>query len=85
MRSGSGTARPIPASPNYQSGAGKDAHSNFANPQFLNLTTPNLDVASGSPAINTGVVLGSSVNGTVDFAGNPRIVNGQINIGAYQQ
>jgi hypothetical protein len=31
------------------------------------------------------VVLGSSVNGTVDFAGNPRIVNGQINIGAYQQ
>jgi len=69
----------------YQSGAGKDAHSNFANPQFLSLTTPNLEVASGSPAINTGVVLGSSVNGTVDFAGNPRIVNGQINMGAYQQ
>jgi hypothetical protein len=69
----------------YQSGAGKDAHSSFANPQFLSLTTPNLDVGSGSPAINTGVVLGSSVNGTVDFAGNPRIVNGQINIGAYQQ
>lgn len=69
----------------YQAGAGKDAHGSFANPQFLNLTTPNLDVASGSPAINTGVVLGSSVNGSVDFAGNPRIVNGQINIGAYQQ
>lgn len=69
----------------YQSGAGKDAHSSFANPQFLSLTTPDLDVASGSPAINTGVVLGSSVNGTVDFAGNPRTVNGEINIGAYQQ
>jgi hypothetical protein len=69
----------------YQSGTGKDPHSAFANPQFLSLSTPNLDIGSGSPAINTGVVLGSSVNGTVDFAGNPRTVNGQINIGAYQQ
>ena len=69
----------------YQSGTGKDAHSHFADPQFLNLKTINLDVASGSPAVNTGVVLGSSANGTVDFAGNPRTVNGQINIGAYQQ
>ena len=69
----------------YQSGTGKDPTGHFANPQFLSLTTPNLDVSSGSPAINTGVVLGSSVNGTVDIAGNPRIVNGQINIGAYQQ
>jgi hypothetical protein len=46
---------------------------------------PDLDVTSGSPAINTGIVLGNSVNGIVDFAGNPRTVNGQINIGAYQQ
>jgi hypothetical protein len=69
----------------YLSGTGKDPHSTFANPQFLSLSTPNLDIASGSPAINTGVVLGSSVNGTVDFAGNSRTVNGQINIGAYQQ
>jgi Protein of unknown function (DUF1565) len=69
----------------YQTGAGKDAHSSFVNPQFLNLTTPNLDIASGSPAINTGVALGGSVNGTVDFAGNPRVVNGLISIGAYQQ
>jgi len=69
----------------YVSGARKDSHSAFANPQFLSLSTPNLDISSGSPAINTGVVLGSSVNGTVDFAGNPRTVNGLINIGAYQQ
>jgi hypothetical protein len=31
------------------------------------------------------VVLASGINGTVDFAGNPRIVGGEINIGAYQQ
>jgi hypothetical protein len=29
-------------------------------------------------------VLGGTANGAVDFAGNPRTVNGQINIGAYQ-
>jgi hypothetical protein len=71
----------------YQSGTGKDPapDSRFANPQFLSLSTPNLDVSSTSPAINTGVVLASGANGTVDFAGNPRVVNGQINIGAYQQ
>ena len=71
----------------YQSGSGKDPSpdSSFVDPQFLNLSTPDLDVSSGSHAIGTGVVLGSSVNGTVDFAGNARIVNGLINIGAYQQ
>jgi hypothetical protein len=31
------------------------------------------------------VVLGAGVNGTVDFAGKPRTVNGEINIGAYEQ
>ena len=51
----------------------------------LHLTTPNLDVSSTSPAVGTGVVLGAAVNGTVDFAGNPRTVNGQINIGAYEE
>jgi len=69
----------------YQSGAGKDPNSHFANPQFLSTSVPNLDVGSGSPAIGTGVVLSGGVNGTVDFAGNPRTVNGLINIGAYEQ
>jgi hypothetical protein len=69
----------------YRTGTGNDAHSYFADPQFLSLSTPNFDVSSASPAIGTGVVLGSGVNGTVDFAGNSRIVNGAINIGAYQQ
>jgi hypothetical protein len=64
---------------------GERPDSHFANPQFLSLTTPNLDVSSTSPAVGTGVVLGSGVNGTVDFAGNPRTVNGQINIGAYEE
>jgi hypothetical protein len=48
------------------------------------LTTPNLQVESTSPAINAGVNLGSAVDGTEDFAGNPIPATGAIDIGAYQ-
>jgi hypothetical protein len=49
--------------------------------------TPNFDIATSSPAENTGnVSLGSGDFGTVDFNGNPRVnANGQINMGAYEQ
>jgi hypothetical protein len=81
----------------YQSGSGEDADSPNANPLFDNLgsTPPNLDVASGSPAINAGNTSltcsvgycnGTSIYGSTDYAGNPRINgSGQINIGAYEQ
>jgi hypothetical protein len=82
----------------YQSGSGEDANSPNANPLFINLssTPPNLDVASNSPAVNAGSTnltcsagycgTGSSIYGTTDYAGNPRInASGQINIGAYEQ
>jgi len=79
----------------YQSGSGEDKQSEVANPDFVSLTAPNFDVASGSPAINAGSTNltcsvgycnGSSIYGSVDYAGNPRINgSGQINIGAYEQ
>jgi hypothetical protein len=72
----------------YQSATGKDGHSHFADPIYVNFLTapPNLDVQLTSPAVNAGINLGSSVVGTVDYAGNPRAnANGQINIGAYEQ
>jgi hypothetical protein len=82
----------------YQSGSGEDADSPVANPLFINLTSnpPNLDLQSGSPAINAGSTsltcsvgycgTGTSIYGSVDYAGNPRInSSGQINIGAYEQ
>jgi len=71
---------------NYLTASKQDAHSPFADPQFVSLVTPNLDVASTSPAVNAGTNLGSSVVGIQDFAGNPRVNgSGQINIGAYEQ
>jgi hypothetical protein len=81
----------------YQSGSGEDTNSPNANPMFDNLgsTPPNLDVASGSPAINAGSTSltcgvgycnGASIYGSTDYAGNPRVNDsGQINIGAYEQ
>lgn len=72
----------------YQSKSGQDAQSQFADPQYDNISTKpyNLDVSSTSPAVNAGTNLGSSIVGVVDYAGNPRInAEGQINIGAYQQ
>jgi hypothetical protein len=72
----------------YQSGTGKDAHSLFADPSYINLlsTPPTLDIPLISPAVNAGINLGSSVVGTLDYAGNPRTnVIGQIDIGAYEQ
>src|ERR1700722_13843073 len=79
----------------YQTGSGEDTNSPNANPLFDSLTTPNFDLQSGSPAINAGSTNltcsagycnGSSIYGSSDYAGNPRInANGKNNIGAYEQ
>jgi hypothetical protein len=73
---------------NYRSASGQDSHSPFADPQFVNQTSspPNLDIASTSPAENTGTNLGVNTVGVFDNAGNPRVnSSGQINMGAYEQ
>jgi hypothetical protein len=69
----------------YQSATGQDAHSLYADPQYLSLTTPNLQVQPASPAVGAGTNLGPTIEGTVDFAGNPRVPVASIDIGAYQQ
>ena len=64
---------------------GNDRHSPaFSDPRFVSLPQ-NLDLQSGSPAINAGTNLGASIVGSVDFAGNPRVQGGQINLGANEQ
>jgi hypothetical protein len=73
---------------NYRTASGQDSHSQFADPQYDNISTSpySLDVMSTSPAVNSGTNLGSSLVGLVDFVGNPRVnANGQINVGAYEQ
>ncbi|MGB7436355.1 MAG: putative Ig domain-containing protein [Candidatus Acidiferrum sp.] len=69
----------------YQSGSGQDSHSQYANPLFVSLgTPPNLQVQSTSPAINAGTDLGSTIVGTLDYAGNARVQGTSIDIGAYE-
>ena len=69
----------------FQTAAGEDAHSQYLDPLFLNLATFDLHVQPASPAVALGIDLTSDVNGTVDFAANPRIQGANIDIGAYEQ
>ncbi len=69
----------------YQAATGQDAHASFANPLFLSIATPDLQVQPASPAVDNGNNLGSTVVGTLDFAGNPRVQGPDIDIGAYEQ
>jgi hypothetical protein len=69
----------------YQSATGKDSHSQYADPQFLSLTVPNLQIQPTSPAVNAGINLGLAVVGALDFAGNPRLIGTNIDIGAYEE
>jgi len=82
----------------YQTKTGEDKNSPNANPLYIGVTTnpPNLDLQSGSPAINAGSTAltcsvgycagGTSIYGSVDYAGNPRVnSSGLINMGAYEQ
>ena len=74
--------------PAYRTASGQEAHSQFADPLYVNITTPpyNFDLASGSPALNAGTNLGVNTVGVLDYAGNPRVNgSGQINVGAYEQ
>ena len=72
---------------NYRKKTGLDTDSPpFSDPRFISTgNPPDLDIQPTSPAVNAGTNLGENVVGTVDFAGNPRVQNGLINIGAYEQ
>ncbi|WP_242343897.1 choice-of-anchor D domain-containing protein [Anaeromyxobacter terrae] len=66
-------------------GTGPDVHKVTADPQFTNAGAGDFSLRSTSPAINSGdASVWSSVSGAVDFVGNPRVMNGGVEIGAYE-
>jgi hypothetical protein len=70
----------------YLKGSGQDGHSVFADPLFDSASAPVwLDVMMGSPAVKAGADLGAAVLGSVDFAGNPRVVGGAVTVGAFEE
>ena len=70
----------------YKTGTGQDAHSFFKDPLFTSTgTTPDLHVKAGSPCLGTGNPSWITDTQEKDFDGNARVVNGAVDMGAYQK
>ncbi|MEA2487977.1 MAG: hypothetical protein QOF16_1631 [Actinomycetota bacterium] len=59
-----------------------DATDQTTAPLFVDAAAGDFHEASGSPTIDAGVT--DSANGSMDLDGNPRVVNGVTDIGAYE-
>ena len=69
----------------FVTGSGNDHQSQYADPQFVNVTAGNFRTSATSPAVDHGLNLGSAVFGTLDFAGNARVQGKGVDIGAYER
>jgi hypothetical protein len=70
----------------YKTKTAQDAHSSFRDPLFMGIgTVPDLHVKTGSPCLRTGNVSWITDAAEIDLDGKPRVVNGAVDMGAYQQ
>jgi hypothetical protein len=68
------------------SGVWSDGGSNIdSNPLFIDATSGNLRLASGSPAVDVGDDTAVPTGVSTDLRGNPRILGGAVDMGAYEQ
>ena len=63
---------------------GPGSHNLTADPQFTNAGGGDYSLGGSSPAGNAGDSGVAAAAGQVDFLGNPRVVSGQIDLGAYE-
>lgn len=68
----------------YRSATTQDANSVFADPAFRAAASTNFSLAAASPAINAGDPSYTAEADETDYAGNPRVSDGRIDIGAYE-
>jgi hypothetical protein len=68
----------------YQSATGRDRHSKYADPKFLSSEAMDLRLQPSSPAVGAGINPSGELNGDVDFSGNARMHETNIDMGAYQ-
>jgi Secretion system C-terminal sorting domain len=66
----------------YKMGTGKDVHSLFGNPQFLNIATSNLHISPNAVAQNAGNPAFVAAMGETDFDGETRVFDTRVDIGA---
>jgi hypothetical protein len=70
----------------YKTKTGQDAHSFFRDPLFSSTgTNPDLHVKTGSPCLRTGNASWITDATEKDLDGKSRVVNGAVDMGAYQQ
>lgn len=53
-------------------------------PMFVNAAMHNLELMQGSPAINAGANDSLPMEAITDFNGSPRIVDGRVDMGAFE-
>jgi Right handed beta helix region len=69
----------------FGGGTGPGSNNLISAPLFVRTSAGNFSLQSTSPAINAGDPnTSANVVGSVDFAGNPRILGGRVDIGAYE-
>jgi len=68
----------------YQTGSGLDANSGFADPSFTDATNLDFSILPASSAIDAGDPGFIPAAGETDFAGNARLFNSIVDIGAYE-
>jgi len=70
----------------YSNATGEDVNSLYKDPLFDNktVTPPVLSLSKSSPVIDYGNPLFTVGTNEFDKAGNPRVVNGRVDIGAYE-
>ena len=69
----------------FRTASAQDTVSGYADPQFINSGAANFHVFVGSPAVNAGAALDSTIAGTTDLDWTARIKGSSIDIGAYEQ
>ncbi len=67
---------------NYKSGSGQDSNSIFNDPQFANISIPDLHLTASSPALDAGNPAFTPAAGERDIDGESRVQNSRVDIGA---
>ena len=67
----------------FTEATGLEAHSRWADPGFVGATAGDYALTGSSPAIDAGAAP-VQCPGEKDLAGNPRIIGGKIDLGAYE-
>ncbi len=68
----------------YKTFSGNDAHSLFANPQFIGATTNDFHLTATSPALNAGDPAFAAGSGETDFDGGARLQGARVDLGAFE-